>query len=73
MRYPWRYRCPKCGSTSIYRNTTAGLPDMTHAHHGRRIANIGHSRGIAYYVRRWKCKVCGDVFDSPRDMLLVEA
>ncbi len=72
-RRPWRYRCPLCGSVEIRKQSMRSMPDMTMAHHGRRIAERGNVRGIAYYVPRWFCIYCKGRFDQPRDMLYDQA
>ena len=66
---PWRYRCPACGSTQIHRYSLSSIPTTHEAGRGRRVATSGHKRGILNLLPRYWCRVCGERFDTPRDML----
>ncbi len=68
-RYPWRYRCPECGSVQVYRYSLLRIPTTREAGHGRRIAMSGHKRGILKLLPRFWCQGCGVRFDTPRDMM----
>jgi len=70
IRRPWRYRCPHCGSVTIYRRSPRSVPRPGYGVPGRRLISTGYTREILQYVRRWSCKNCGEIFDSPKDMLL---
>lgn len=67
-RWPWRYRCPKCGSSGVAKTTSCSRPN------GRtyRADGIGQQRATEDASKPYTCLSCGSRISELVDQTCME-
>ncbi len=68
-RYPWRYRCPECGSVQVRRYSSRSMPSRSDLA-GRKIHHSRKIRSGIIAIPKYYCENCHAKFDAPKDMLI---
>ncbi len=68
-RYPWRYRCPTCGSVQVTRYSGVRMPSRNELL-GRKLHHSGNLRTGITAIPKYHCDNCHAKFDTPKDMLI---